>query len=515
MHARSAPRFDNLNTMSLPTSAGSHEPIKPNHTLLPTTNSMDRRSQADGRSISLSSLPMELLQEIFLWCVPPRPSQSEFLYQSIYMVGFASQVAPLLLCQVCNLWRHISLTLPRLWTSLDVFVSMGKSRPCLPLANIWLARSGELPLSLALYQQNESNDNRIAAGEILDLYRLYIHRWSNIHFDLTGPRYCRLLTSQQRSAPMLKQFRMQTCYRIYEAEDKDLFGIFDFVPHLSHLQVSRIPDLDIFGETSVRIPWSQLVTLSLDYLPSVGTSLRILENCPKLIDCSFKIDALSGPLPETPINRELHSLEINIGHEQVATFLEKVTLPALKQMTIHVRGPLDQYGWPQSKFGAFLKRSRCRPSHFEIHDTGMRFDEFADCLCNPYLQSLESITVQDRRDWTWDPFVTDLAVNLLTCSPFIHESTSVMPTMSEALQNQVSAQACRLPNLESLTFRGSCLWTADGMVADMVESRWRYHCRQVRRLKRVELELLSSHVEDFRRLKEFCVEGLELDVMLR
>jgi hypothetical protein len=72
-----------------------------------------------------------------------------------------------------------------------------------------------------------------------------------------------------------------------------------------------------------------------------------------------------------------------------------------------------------------------------------------------------------------------------------------------------------LPNLEALTFRGSCLWTADGAVADMVESRWRFLASGVRRLKRVELELLSSHVEDLRRLQEFSVEGLQLQLLFR
>ncbi|KAF9482160.1 hypothetical protein BDN70DRAFT_802090 [Pholiota conissans] len=451
-------------------------------------------------------LPVELLQEIFLWCLPARPSHPQRLYYSLHPRGFTSRSAPLLLCQISKLWRNSAVSLPNLWTSLDVYVCMGKAQPAIPLATVWLARSGGQPLSLALYQQNESTDNSNAAGEVLELYKRYIHRWNAIRFDLTGPRYCRLLTSEEKSAPMLKQFRMQTSYRMYEEEaEKDLFGIFGIfacAPCLSQLFVSRIPHLTLAGDSCVDIPWHQLVSLSLDYIPSVGTALRMLEKCTHLTEASFKIDTVSGPLPHTPVYHPLRSLSINIQHDQMASFLDNTTLSGLTQLVVYVRGPLDHYGWPQHSFGGFLKRSECHLLHFEMHDTGMRFDEFVSCLGDPYLQSLERIVVEDRKDWTWDPFVTDLALDLLTYN-------------AKGIMQMAAHSQCALPNLEAVTFRGSCLWTADGAVADMVESRWRFNCKDVRRLRRVELELLSSHVEDLRRLQEFGGEGLELHLLFR
>ena len=118
--------------------------------------------------------------------------------------------------------------------------------------------------------------------------------------------------------------------------------------------------------------------------------------------------------------------------------------------------------------------------------------------------------------------MTDLALDLLTCSTCIDKSLSTsarvimespfaVDTESEIIAKK--PMPCVLPKLESLTFRGSCLWSADGVVADMIESRWRFHCSGVRRIKRVELDLFSNRVEDFRRLKEFCNEGLELELL--
>jgi len=472
-------------------------------------------------------MPIEILQDIFIRCLPGPPS-SRSLYRFLERQVYKPSSAPLLLCQICELWRQCAICLPDLWASLDVYVFMGKPRPSLELAALWLARSGALPLSLGLYQQSDSYDNHVSAGEVLNIYTRYVHRWFNIQLDLSGPRiprYTRLLSPQHRSAPMLKHFRMQTSYQVHEDEENDLFGIFNNAPRLSNLYVSKIPNLSLDGVSAVSVPWSQLVSLKLDYVPSVGTVLHILQKCQDLTDCAIKVDSISGPLPRDPIyHLHLISLTLHIDHEQASAFLQHIALPGLARLAIYGKEPLDQYGWPQPKFLGFLERSECRLVHFEIHDTGMRFDEFAECVSNPQLQTLKSIIVDDRRDWMWDPPVTDLALGLLTCSTLLDKSPSTTATAFTELPFAFDPESetiptklipCVLPKLESLTFRGSCLWSADGAVADMIESRWRFRWNEVRRIKRVELDLLENHVEDFRRLSEFYDEGLELYLLAR
>ena len=501
----------------------------PDSRLSPHRGACEFGTRFDGNHTTPSPIflmPIEILQEIFILCLPKPPSSRSHRLLSRQIHTTSS--APLLLCQICELWRQCAICLPDLWASLDGHVFMGKPQPSLELAALWLARSGALPLSLGLYPQNELNYNCVSAGEVLDIYTRYIHRWSNIQFDLSGTSYNRFLTSQQRSAPMLKYFRMQTS--VYENRENFLFGVFDDVPRLSNLSVSEIPNLSMDGVSTVSIPWSQLASLKLDHVPSVGTVLHIFQKSHDLTDCAIMVDSIFGPLPHDPIyHHHLNSLTLNIGHKLASTFLEYVALPGLTQLAIHVRGAPGQCGWPQHKFVDFLERSECRLVHFEIHNSGMLSDQFAECVSNPRLQSLERILVDDRRDWRWDPYVTDLALDLLTCSTFLDKSLSTkslstnatvtmespfpVDTESEIIAKQ--PMPCVLPKLESFTFRGSCLCSADGVVADMIESRWRFHCKGVRRIKRVELNLLPSHVEDFRRLKEFCNEGLELDLSER
>jgi hypothetical protein len=117
--------------------------------------------------------------------------------------------------------------------------------------------------------------------------------------------------------------------------------------------------------------------------------------------------------------------------------------------------------------------------------------------------------IDDMRGWTWDPFITPAALDLLTVqSPHYNNSP---PTRDGApLGIAFGLIPCFLPFLEQLTIRGNCFLSPDGTIADMAESRWRYCGDGVSRLKRIEVELPTNHINDVRRLKELQGEGLEV-----
>ncbi|RXW25060.1 hypothetical protein EST38_g832 [Candolleomyces aberdarensis] len=363
--------------------------------------------------------------------------------------------------------------------------------------------------------------NAAAAGSILNLFIKHTMRWMNIDLQLAGPRLAMYPEAGKLVAPVLQRFRLRTSYRVYEKDERYIFGVFQDVPRLINLQVSRVPELDLLANSTVEVPWHQLDALSLDYVPSIGTSLHILTKCESVRECTLKVDTLFGPLLDEPlVHPYLHSLSINISNEHFTGFFSRITLPALKNLSIHVRGPLEQYRWPQSCFEEFLRRSSCKLTRLELRDSGMRADQFISTLQQPYLQTLHQLVVDDRRDWTWDPFVTDAGLYLMNCSLCMNASAALAVLDDDVAEsesdgvttNPLADQACFLPSLQALIVRGNCLQTADGTIADMVESRFYFREHGVAQLRRVELDLPSSHLADLQRLKAMQAEGLTVDL---
>jgi hypothetical protein len=94
-------------------------------------------------------LPPEVLQEIFIHCIPPpavpiHPNVAE---------------APLLLCRICSSWRNVAINMPELWQSLSIAPRFQRS-PSNPaalapnvvykhytsLVNGWFNRAKDQPL---------------------------------------------------------------------------------------------------------------------------------------------------------------------------------------------------------------------------------------------------------------------------------------------------------------------------------------------------------------------------------
>jgi hypothetical protein len=109
---------------------------------------------------SMRRVLQEILQEIFIRCLPAH-----------HNAIMSCREAPLLLGQVCSLWRSVSISTPRLRSSIHVTIARDQgSLECemdSPLASMadasmehgvvcgeametWLNRSGTLPLSISL-----------------------------------------------------------------------------------------------------------------------------------------------------------------------------------------------------------------------------------------------------------------------------------------------------------------------------------------------------------------------------
>ncbi|KAJ7181142.1 hypothetical protein C8R46DRAFT_986272, partial [Mycena filopes] len=82
------------------------------------------------------TLPVELTAEIFLHCLPDTPTPPN------------STMAPMLLTRICQHWRNIACSTPRLWAALRIVFHQTLRPKFHLLLSEWLRRSCAAPAYL-------------------------------------------------------------------------------------------------------------------------------------------------------------------------------------------------------------------------------------------------------------------------------------------------------------------------------------------------------------------------------
>ncbi|KAJ7072147.1 hypothetical protein C8F01DRAFT_231748 [Mycena amicta] len=444
------------------------------------------RTERSQYTYPAGRMPRDVWEEIFIHCLPSSPDSDVASYNQKSTIP-STRTAPLVLLQVCRAWRDVALSLPYLWTSLSVVVGGGQAFPPLSTASNWLARTGDLPLQLSLNQTNEADRNQELADDILALFIRYLRRWRDVKLDVANPTYGRSLQpTDPLYAPLLETFHLTTCWRLTRNEEimQDLLKMLEGAPRLSSFSVSRLSDLNVAPDSTVAIPWTQLTHLDIMFIPSVSACLSIMSGCPLLESCNLVVDPQQGLLPIAPIVLPaLTSLELRIPAGELASLLDFAVFPALKNFTLHVQDAYDQQAlWPQSSFMDFLSRSRCALERLELHDTGVPSSEFIECLRHLSVRGISELVMHDSRDWTWDPIFTPRLVQMLA--------------IPEDADHRLSHTDCLLQSLRVLNLGKGCWTCPNGLLSDMIKSRWRTRCRDVARLERVDVDLDVFHDAD-------------------
>ncbi|TFK29574.1 hypothetical protein FA15DRAFT_752391 [Coprinopsis marcescibilis] len=99
-----------------------------------------RPSPDDASSSIINTLPVEILEQMFLSCHTSQNAWNNHLS----IIGYNHHISPILLTQVCRLWRAICFGFPALWSSFTLCVRPTPLHD--ELVDIWLKRSRELPL---------------------------------------------------------------------------------------------------------------------------------------------------------------------------------------------------------------------------------------------------------------------------------------------------------------------------------------------------------------------------------
>ncbi|KAJ7160057.1 hypothetical protein C8R46DRAFT_1285376 [Mycena filopes] len=273
-------------------------------------------------------VPPEIIQEIFLACIPTHRN-----------CAMSSSDAPLLLGRICSSWRSISLSTPRLWTKLH-FVQPNLRLPAakiriaqhLESAKMWLARSGQWPLSISLQVQD---DPQMIGGPPPPLFLAEIlplaSRWKHIEF-VTPPNIIKAVNQlTESSVPLLETvvFRHQVQHHITAALRLQDFRI------LRGACVSGVSVLvnDLIGDSTSLLPWDQLTVLELT--GKVQSTSMTSE------DLLVVNDHIGGSVLQPVIElRYLHTLEIKatFANRAFDRLVARLLSPELRSFTFHANG---------------------------------------------------------------------------------------------------------------------------------------------------------------------------------
>ncbi|KAG6906198.1 hypothetical protein DXG01_015269 [Tephrocybe rancida] len=377
----------------------------------------------------------ELLAQIFVECLPSQVNRRYNL--------FGNSSAPGSVSQVCQFWRQIALSLPILWSYMDLVKTdeySGHRNPrngCKSperLFQMWLERASKrlrtpLTLTFPLYTS------------VWDIFAKNLKQWGDVEFDLTEAMIPTIVGLPGHEAVLLKSVKIYQTKPLWEDVDAE-----DVMPFLRALP--NLEEMTWYMPLPTTLPyflWRNMRVICIDDArteTSLRSRLFLLSNFPRLevakfLNCYMErySENDEDDLPE-PTLPYLHTLELG-RTEKYDGLMDFLTLPALRHLELSMCICLD------SLIG-LDDRSSCRLESLTLADNVL-----PDCLLKilhlPCVQTLRSLRVGEN--------ISDGVLKHLTWDP------------------ELPSNKQYLPSLTSLYIQ-SCNFT-DGLMASMALSRRR------------------------------------------
>ena len=382
----------------------------------------------------------DVMSTIFEFCLPDF-TDHHYIGDYIYSI-------PLSLGAICSYWREIAWSTPCLWSSLAVRVT-GKHAfrhdwdllliTC--IAQEWLTRSGQLPLSirisstsynkiysLSFQQRSALHYEHRAVSALADIINQYSSRWSNLDLYLHGSCY-RYFHATDNRAPILKFIRF------YYSSYPDMKKL-NFRP-LTCPRLERA-SLEYFPMEGTNIQFDNLSHLTL-YSMSIFDSFLILRTTPRLVffeisgSCAGRREASPGVL----VLQLLRSLRLLIRNSESAEyFLNNLTAPHLEEFELPT-----YYNPSMEVVTSFLTRSSCSLRSFAVIFS--IFPPYFEGLMN-LLQSMPSLDLLSLLSIT----------TIVEGTPEDYDPRNILQLVARVLASQSSSQPRYLPNLKILEYTG-------------------------------------------------------------
>ncbi|KDR86022.1 hypothetical protein GALMADRAFT_398637 [Galerina marginata CBS 339.88] len=185
---------------------------------------------------------------------------------------------PLFLGAVSRAWRAIAWTTPQLWAFIHVKISPKTMAMKTELANEWLARSGQLPLTIVVsWMKKQTSGASVSIDPLIDTINSYANRWRSLEVKLPFTPLSRLFSNPVHQN-QLEVLKISCLPQRPAPTDTPIFANVNL--HPQRVQLVYLP-LD-----SINLRWDKMTHLDVDE-PFIDQCLEILSHAPHLQYCTF------------------------------------------------------------------------------------------------------------------------------------------------------------------------------------------------------------------------------------
>ena len=397
------------------------------------------------------SLPAEIISEISMMACSP-------VYKASDLDDFVMSTQPTTpfnLGKTCRTWRHTVWASPRCWNIifLDLQRNAETYQVQVALLEGWLARSGDLPLSIHLDELEAELEQwaRNPPTEVFNLFSRYSHRWLHVSTFLVDPCWKQL---EKFPLPLLTSLAVGPPANIQQAAGNGASWRISDAPLLRNAYIT------VFHKEII-LPTHQLTQITLESMVWRDCLSIISECAPKLVHCALpdlKPELVHGTTPATFNLHCLSSFSASCPHtgeySPVLRILDCITAPALSRMQLQYDGISGTE--PLMAVRDFLSRSSCSLCELSLHLVQyMHQNEPSLIALLADMEKLEKLELICEMEG-----MSDLILDHLN------------PARPQRLPRHLPAAQILLPNLRGFHYNGLMEFEL-GTLVDMIDMRYR------------------------------------------
>ncbi|KAK7058485.1 hypothetical protein VNI00_002119 [Paramarasmius palmivorus] len=264
---------------------------------------------------------------------------------------------PFSVSQVCSHWRSVAVGTPSLWASLSLDVMGNIDEGHADLVDLYLQRSAQYPLKVALVDGDDGDDDIGETGfDVLCAVVKELYRCKEFHYEADVYYLINLIDKpfQPQALPLLTTFSDRADPHLGD-DDGWLWDLVKVAPNLVDVSVTWFTGRDSFPKNLRSLTIREQ---KLSYTPF----LQMIPRLPKLV--SLNLDDFSPrygtPLTPYPIYTRDLVITSSMTLSGLDPLFSSVSLPILSSLDISTNGPaFDPVTYNLGALRALIQRSGC------------------------------------------------------------------------------------------------------------------------------------------------------------